>query len=188
LLGGLCRLGPLPGLFNTRSQGLNNAFFWSAQLLGAIVVGQYLDQKTSSVIRKAIISFTLIMLTSGINWGLAVWVQIAKDIDHADEHSVTDFKDGLPYVGIAAVYVLFGFCDAIIQCWCYWLIGHLTSDSLKLSRYAGIYKFFQSGGAAVAWKLNGSNLQALVQLFINISFFLVSIPGPAAVCLRHLSI
>ena len=33
------------GLFNTRSQGLDNSLFWGAQLVGAILIGGFLDSK-----------------------------------------------------------------------------------------------------------------------------------------------
>jgi hypothetical protein len=33
------------GLFNTRTQGFNNTFYWGAQMYGAHLIGKYLDSR-----------------------------------------------------------------------------------------------------------------------------------------------
>ncbi|KAJ2318847.1 hypothetical protein GGI00_006518, partial [Coemansia sp. RSA 2681] len=57
----------------------------------------------------------------------------------------------------------------------YWIIGSLTNDNQKLSRYAGFYKGIQSLGATVAWQLDAKNVSYLNQLIGNWVLLVISL-------------
>eukprot|EP00958_Prasinococcus_capsulatus_P024092 scaffold3720_cov401-Prasinococcus_capsulatus_cf.AAC.15 len=171
------------GIYNTRTQGLNNSLFWGAQLVGAILIGSYLDRMRISTRRRALMSLMLQTVLVLCNWSLASWASISLRLGENSEVSPPiDFKDGGRYASTASIYTFFGLCDALVQCWTYWLLGHLSSDPVTLSRYAGFFKFCQCGGAAIAWAINGSHVNPTVQLVTNVVLFVVALPGAAFVC------
>ncbi|KAJ2386455.1 hypothetical protein GGI23_006485, partial [Coemansia sp. RSA 2559] len=65
-----------------------------------------------------------------------------------------DFKESKRVAGYIILYLLCGVGDALYQSLAYWIIGALSNDNQKLSRYAGFYKGMQSFGAAIAWQLD----------------------------------
>ncbi|KAF0715043.1 Aste57867_3596 [Aphanomyces stellatus] len=145
-------------LFNARTKGFNSAFYWGAQMVGAFLIGKFLD-RVGNKRTKAFQSMAMIFLITMLMWGAAMWVQISFDIGGGAKKRKIDFMGEYQKEGDGSwfpkflLYLLFGFNDAIVQVWSYWLMGQFSDDMLTLGRYAGFYKGIQSGMAAVAWKI-----------------------------------
>lgn len=167
-------------LFTARTQGLNNVFYWSAEMLAASAVGQFLDLQQLS---KGMRAWTLLLVASlaiGASW---VWGFLANAQYGLNDFSGTliDFKQN-EWWGPLILYFLWGITDASFQTWCYWCMGQLEDSPETLSRFSGVYKGFQSVGAAVSWLLTTSTLTASMQAVIVVVIFVLSLPGAMIIC------
>ncbi|KAH9097397.1 hypothetical protein LEN26_002190, partial [Aphanomyces euteiches] len=152
-------------LFNARSASLAAAFYWAAQMLGAYTVGIFLDRpgaKKTKALKSILVIGVLIM----VMWASALWMQIDFEFGLAAKKKGIDFKEGRYWLK-ALLYMFWGFNDAIVQVWSYWLMGQYSDDLGTLGRYAGYYKCVQSGMAAVSWRLGGIPISANASLAIN---------------------
>lgn len=86
------------------------------------------------------------------------------------------------FIEAVCLMTLWGYCDALIQTWCYWVMTQLYNTPEDFGRIAGIFKFAQSGGSAISFLLSYINPTATAQLWINIILFLVSLPGAFYLC------
>ena len=177
-------------LFTVRTQGLNNAFYWGAQMFGAYFLGKYLDDASRPLRRRAMFSIATCGALVALSWALGGWVHVAyqldarkctggapaawcskEDIDNARRLGARlaplDVGSFGTVVAPGMVYLLFGLCDAFVQCWSYWLLGHLDSSSAALSRSAGFYKGLQSAGGAISWSLSTGKVAPSGQLFVR---------------------
>ncbi|XP_027338934.1 UNC93-like protein 1 [Abrus precatorius] len=148
--------------FTLRTRGLNNVFYWGAQMLGSVGIGYVMDFSFKSRRKRGIVGVAVVALLASAIWGGALANQIKR---HAE---TLDFKDsGSRYAGPFVLYFSFGLLDAMFQSMVYWVIGALANDSEILSRYAGFYKGIQSAGAAVAWQIDNQNVSSMSQLIVN---------------------
>ena len=86
-----------------------------------------------------------------------------------------------------AIYVGWGAIDAFLQTYAFWIVGQLGDDPQLLSRFTGIYRCYQSGGAAVSWVLStfswacGGTCAGVVppsaQAWLNLAIGAASVPG-----------
>ncbi|KAJ6839166.1 putative UNC93-like protein 1 [Iris pallida] len=162
-------------LFNLRTKGLNNVFYWGAQMAGSMGIGYFLDYSFRSRRKRGLAGIALVAAVSTGIWagGLANQLRY-RDGKWADE---LDFKNSSSrFAGPFVLYFSYGLLDAIFQSLCYWVIGALADDSQTLSRYSGFYKGVQSAGAAVAWQVDTHKTPLLTQLIINWVLTTVSYP------------
>jgi hypothetical protein len=170
-------------LFDARTQGLNNALYWAAQMLGAWLLGRFLDDTTRSTRRRAATSFALTCAVVGGTWAAGLVCNHAYGLD--GEPDKLDFvHDSTQWAPPFVLYVVWGGCDALVQCWVYWILGQLDDDAQVLARFSGIYKAVQSVGAAASWALAASSVSASTQAWINIALFALALP-PAAHLIAH---
>jgi hypothetical protein len=188
------QFGPFQSIFNARTQSINNTFYWGAQMIGAYLIGNYLDRPSSNTRSKAVRSFGLFSLYTLVVWGLTAWANVARNVDEIQKQqgctddpldsSPTctvdrlDFTDsnGRYFLPLFSLYFASGLADAFVQNWSYWLMGNLTRDVGTLSRYAGFYKGAQAVGGAISWKLNGSGVSGLGQISCNVVLFIAALP------------
>ncbi|PQM41278.1 UNC93-like protein 1 [Prunus yedoensis var. nudiflora] len=162
-------------MFNLRTRGLNNVFYWGAQMLGSIGIGYIMDFSFKSRRTRGFAGITVVGIV-----GTAIWVgglvnQLTYSRDDLPEK--LDFKDsGSDFAGPFVLYFSFGLLDSMFQSMVYWVIGALANDSETLSRYVGFYKGIQSAGAAVAWQVDTHKVSFLTQLVTNWSLTTVSYP------------
>ncbi|KAM0946659.1 putative Ion channel regulatory protein, UNC-93 [Dioscorea sansibarensis] len=162
-------------LFNLRTSGLNNVFYWGAQMIGSAAIGYVLDFSFKRRRVRGFVGIGLVALLSTGIWagGLANQLRY-KDGEWPDK---LDFKtSGSKFAGPFVLYFCYGLLDAIFQSLCYWVIGALANDSDTLSRYSGFYKGVQSAGAAVAWQVDSHKVHLVTQLVVNWCLTTVSYP------------
>ena len=188
-------------LFDVRSEGLNNVFYWGAQMAGAYLIGGYLDSSSSAggggPRRRAVRSFAGVAALVAASWALAgAGVGGLDAPPRAMDYSGSGAGDRGVFWTAWATYFMWGWCDAFVQCWAYWLMSQLPSPAAAaganaaanaadgagggasraavLARYAGFYKCVQSVGAACAWGIDSAGAKASAQFNLNVAL--------AAVC------
>ncbi|ORX99998.1 MFS general substrate transporter [Basidiobolus meristosporus CBS 931.73] len=161
-------------LFNVRTRSFNSAFYWGAQMIGAYGVGLLLDNAKLHRRTRALYGLALVAVLTMIIWGggLGLQVQYTRE-DHPKD---IDFINGPGWGAKFVLYLFYGFLDAVLQTYAYWLMGALSNDSHVLARYAGYYKGLQSAGAAIAWDIDAKSTPFLTQLIINWVLCTASLP------------
>lgn len=162
-------------MFNLRTRGLNNVFYWGAQMLGSVGIGYVMDFSFQSRRTRGLVGIGIVALFGTAIWGGGLASQL--NYSHDDPPKRLDFKtSGNDFAGPFVLYFSYGLLDAMFQSMVYWVIGALADDSETLSRYTGFYKGVQSAGAAVAWQVDTHKVSLLSQLIINWSLTTVSYP------------
>ncbi|XP_023552492.1 UNC93-like protein 1 [Cucurbita pepo subsp. pepo] len=162
-------------LFNLRTRGFNNVFYWGAQMVGSVGIGYILDFSFKSRRARGLFGIGVVALL-----GTGIWAGgLANQLRYSRQNLLDklDFKDsGSDFVGPFFLYFCFGLLDAMFQSMVYWVIGALADDSETLSRYSGFYKGVQSAGAAVAWQVDTHHVSFMSQLAVNWSLTTLSYP------------
>ncbi|XP_002515609.2 UNC93-like protein 1 [Ricinus communis] len=162
-------------LFNLRTRGLNNVFYWGAQMLGSVGIGWVLDFSFKSRKMRGFVGIGIVAVLGTAIWGGGLANQLRYS--HNNLPPKLDFKDsGSDFGGPFVLYFSYGLLDAMFQSSVYWVIGALADDSEILSRYVGFYKGVQSAGAAIAWQVDTHKVPLLSQLIVNWSLTTVSYP------------
>ncbi|KAL6885553.1 hypothetical protein ACP4OV_010332 [Aristida adscensionis] len=165
------------GLFTLRTTGLNNVFYWGAQIVGAAGVGCFLDFGFSSRRKRGLVGVVVVGVVGTAIWGggLANQLRYIKAGKNVMDNPI-DFKDGHRYGSLFMIYFSFGLLDAVFQTLIYWIIGALADDSQILSRYVGFFKGVQSAGAAMGWQIYTKKMSLMSQLIVNWVLMTVSYP------------
>ncbi|XP_058085017.1 UNC93-like protein 1 [Magnolia sinica] len=162
-------------MFNVRTKGLNNVFYWGAQMLGSVAIGYVLDFSFKSRRMRGFVGIGIVGLLGTAIWGGGLANQL--NYTREDKPEPLDFKSsGNDYAGPFVLYFSYGLLDAMFQSMVYWVIGALADDSVTLSRYSGFYKGWQSAGAAVAWAIDKPKNTLLMELILNWSLMTISYP------------
>lgn len=120
-------------LFNLRTRGLNNVFYWGAQMLGSVGIGYILDFSFSSRRMRGFVGIGVVGVLGTAIWGGGLANQVKYS--HNDLPEKLDFKDsGAAFAGPFVLYFSYGLLDAMFQSMVYWVIGGLADDSETLSR------------------------------------------------------
>lgn len=160
-------------LFNLRTRGLNNVFYWGAQMLGSAMIGYVMDFSFKSRRVRGFVGVGLVGFLGTVIWGGGLANQLRYKRD--DKNWDLDFKD-IKFAGPFVLYFSYGLLDAMFQTMVYWVIGALANDSETLSRYTGFYKGVQSAGAAIAWQLDTQKTSFMSQLITNWALTTISYP------------
>ncbi|KAI3457913.1 hypothetical protein Pfo_014575 [Paulownia fortunei] len=170
-------------LFNLRTRGLNNIFYWGAQMIGSVCIGYIMDFSFKSRRARGLLGLGIVAVLGTAIWGGG----LAKQLDYS-RHDLPsrrlDFKDGTDFAGPFVLYFSYGLLDAMFQSMVYWVIGALADDTEILSRYTGFYKGVQSAGAAVAWQIDTHKVPFLNELITNWALMTVSYPLLALLIIR----
>ncbi|XP_039122981.1 UNC93-like protein 1 [Dioscorea cayenensis subsp. rotundata] len=160
-------------LFNLRTSGLNNVFYWGAQMIGSLGLGYLLDFSFSSRRLRGFVGIAVVSVLSTAIWAGGLANQLRYNDGELSKK--LDFKDSA-FAGPFILYFSYGLLDAMFQSLCYWIIGALADDSETLSRYSGFYKGVQSAGGAVAWQIDTHKVPLVTQLVVNWSLTTISYP------------
>ncbi|KAI0520495.1 hypothetical protein KFK09_007971 [Dendrobium nobile] len=162
-------------IFSLRTKGLNNVFYWGAQMIGSLAIGYLLDFSFRSRRKRGLVGISVVAVL-----GTGIWAGgLANQLRYTDGKwpYKLDFKDsGSSYAGPFVLYFSYGLLDAMFQSLCYWVIGALADDSETLSRYSGFYKGVQSAGAAIAWQVDEHKTPLVSQLIVNWALTSISYP------------
>jgi len=174
------------GVFMPAASGLAGALYWGAQMVGAKNLGCLLDAKRLSVGQRAWMGIGVSgsLIAIGWVWGISANTQYKLDFQEVSKGGVRelyDFNDP-QFIEAALLMTLWGYCDSLVQTWCYWVMTQLYTSSEDFGRIAGIFKFAQSLGAAASFLLSYAHPSASVQIFICIVMFVCSLPGAAYLC------
>jgi len=174
------------GVFMPAASGLASAFYWGAQMVGAKTLSCLLDATRMSAGKRAWVSFGASTVLISVTW---IWGALANSKYMLDSAEVS--KGGMRvlyeynefgFIEAATLMLLWGYCDALVQTWCYWVMTQLYTKSEDFSRIAGIFKFAQSMGSAASFMISYADPTATVQLWICIVLFVASIPGAGYLC------
>ncbi|ORX99072.1 MFS general substrate transporter [Basidiobolus meristosporus CBS 931.73] len=165
-------------LFNLRTRSFNNAFYWAFQMLGAFLLGMFLDSKSFSRRTRALYGlygvFAVIMIVWG--GGLALQLQYTRE-DIARHRPDIDFiKNAGSFWPKWVLYSCYGLLDAATQSYAYWIMGTMTNDSTTLARYGGYYKGIQSAGGAISWRIDAIGTSYLVEFIICWALLILCFP------------
>lgn len=124
-------------LFNLRTRGLNNVFYWGAQMIGSVFIGYIMDFSFKSRKTRGLVGITVVAVL-----GTGIWIggllnQRGYTKQDVDDHTIKilDFKkSGTDFAGPFVLYFSYGLLDAMFQSMVYWVIGGLANDSVILSR------------------------------------------------------
>ncbi|MBA0769455.1 hypothetical protein Gotri_018186 [Gossypium trilobum] len=153
-------------MFNLRTRGFNNVFYWGAQMIGSVGIGYILDFSFKSRRTRGLVGVGIVAVLGTVIWAGGLANQLNYSFDKPPNR--LDFKRcGSDFTGPFVLYFSYGLLDAMFQCLVYWVIGALADTSETLSRYAGFYKGVQSAGAAVAWQVGKKKIPLLNQLIVN---------------------
>ncbi|KAF6765903.1 MFS general substrate transporter [Ephemerocybe angulata] len=143
--------------FDIKARALNNLVYWIAQIVGSILIGFLLDQKSIPRRVRAYTSWGILFFAV---WAVHIWAYFyQKDIVRPPIDGPDTFVkftvDSHGYAGRILLYVCFGLVDAMWQITAYWLLGAMSNDPAKLAHFSGLYKSLQSAGAAGIWRADG---------------------------------
>jgi hypothetical protein len=119
-------------LFTLRTKGLNNVFYWGAQMLGSAGIGYFLDFGFASRRKRGLAGVVVVAVLGTAIWGGGLANQLKYS--HGDLAVPIDFRNGRSYAGPFLLYFSYGLLDAMFQSLIYWIIGALANDSEILSR------------------------------------------------------
>ncbi|KAJ7047683.1 MFS general substrate transporter [Mycena alexandri] len=141
-------------LFNIRTRSLDSMLYWSAQIVGSLIMATVLDKKNVSRRTRAFTGWGITMVMVFVCHGWAYHYQKTYTRESIAAIAATDridFSDK-QYVGKIFLYIFFGILDAMWQTSVYWMMGAMSNDPNKLAYFTGFYKSIQSAGAAGAWR------------------------------------
>lgn len=153
-------------LFDARTSSLAAAFYWLAQIIGAIMLQRCLDASWISRRTRMFGSFTGILAYIAAIWTLGGRVQYDFDVSydrtlHLDFTNITTLRPLL-------CLLLWGFADSFVQVWSYWMMRLLSDDPEELACYTAFYKFWQNAGAFASFELAHRVNNAYVDYWTNV--------------------
>ncbi|ORX98169.1 hypothetical protein K493DRAFT_300089 [Basidiobolus meristosporus CBS 931.73] len=167
-------------MFDSRSNAFNNAFYWFFQMLGAMIIGSFLDSKRFSRRTRAIYGLLGVYACIMCVWGggLGMQVQYSRySLEHDGLAKHIDMlRDKKTFWPIWLLYSCYGLLDASTQSYAYWIMGAMTNDASMLARYGGYYKGIQSAGAAIAWRIDAVKAPFIAEFAIAWGLLVLAFP------------
>ncbi|KAL3811154.1 hypothetical protein ACHAXA_001369 [Cyclostephanos tholiformis] len=140
--------------FTRRTIGAELIVFHLMEIVGAVIVGRFLDKGryvASTRRTRAIMCLgSFVVINCAGNIFAAAQEYAAKENDgNPIAHDISDVSVVSPSLAFAC----WGFADAQIQVFCYWLMGGLYTSGSDHSRAVGFYKLVQSLGTSIGFYL-----------------------------------
>lgn len=130
--------------FTRRTIGAELIIFHLMEIVGGIVSGWLLDKEGANRSQRAALCLGAFVTINGVGNMLAVKQERdARMSGLAAAHDIVD----LAVVSPSLAFACWGFADAQIQVYCYWIMGTFYSSASDLSRAVGFYKLAQSLGS-----------------------------------------
>ncbi|KAI0225399.1 hypothetical protein L0F63_001739 [Massospora cicadina] len=166
---------------NVRTRAFSNIWYWSMQMVGALLMGKLLDSPSMTRARRGTVGTLALTALFTVTWGCGLAFQLTYSKEH-NPYKAQGVNPGIDFTSRAyaapiMLYMAYGMLDAMLQTLSYWVMGSLSSDSLVLTRYAGFYKGMQSLGAAIAWGISTTDASYLAQLIVCWALLELAVPG-----------
>lgn len=140
--------------FTIRTRSLNSLIYWFSQMVGAFLLGMFLDWKLFKKTTRVKAALVMVFIYTFVVWGGGHAFQKQYDRHSALKMKLIDYTDGSKYVGPMFLYFFYGFYDAIFQTLIFYILGCLSNNPKKNAIYGAFYKSIQSAGAAIVWRLD----------------------------------
>lgn len=88
------------GLFNARTQGFNNIFYWGAQMLGSHWIGGFLDESGVRKSTKAVQALRVLAVAITATWLLGMYFNESRSLTSTRDIQVSD--SGFENMGVGA--------------------------------------------------------------------------------------
>jgi hypothetical protein len=143
-------------LFNIRTRSLNSMLYWSAQIVGSLIMATVLDKKSLSRRTRAFIGWAMVFVMVFVvhGWALVYVREYDRNSPIVTDPTLRiDFSEKR-YVGRVFLYIFFGLLDSMWQTTVYWMMGAMSNDPSKLAYFTGFYKSIQSVGSVGSWRID----------------------------------
>ncbi|KAL9183456.1 hypothetical protein ACHAXT_004312 [Thalassiosira profunda] len=156
--------------FTRRTIGAELIIFHLMEIVGGIVSGWWLDNGGINCRQRATLCLGAFVIINGAgNVLAAVQEYDARESGLATAHDIAD----LAAISPSLAFACWGFADAQIQVYCYWLMGSFYTSGSQHARAVGFYKLVQSLGTSVGFFLiPASRLEPLSQLVCSSLVFI----------------
>lgn len=148
--------------FSLRGRALNGTLFWVMEPLGALTMGRILDLKRLSRRSRGLVGLAVLAVCTCSVWTGGAFFQASFDRDQPSPKLDWD-TDRRRWGQAFALYISYGFLDAMSSTYRSWLIGTRSNSPQVLARYSGIYRCVQSAGAALSFVVDAVGSSLLTQ-------------------------
>lgn len=173
--------------FDEPTAGLNSTFYWLAQCAASILLGLITDAEGVPQKTRAFRSIVFVGIIVGGSWLLGLYVNHDLHLNDCAD-TCKNLPEGIIRFGTprwtlpAILFTIWGFSDSLAQCWCMWILGQFSENPITASRFAGLYKCFNSFGGAMGGVLIAANLSPGAQVWANTVLFFAGILLAGFVC------
>lgn len=167
--------------FTFRTRSFNSIFYWTSQIIGAVLFGKLLDFQRTTRKKRASIALGVLTCVTIASWS-GFFVLLIEYYNDGFSRQLAripawDLVSTSSWSGPFTLFCTFGLLDAAFQSFAYWLMSCTSNDPSTLARYAGFYKGIQSIGAAIAWAADGTwELEYMLQALLAFIVMLASLP------------
>jgi hypothetical protein len=158
-----------------RTIGVELIVFHLMEIIGALFCGRALDGNASDSTkgrRRAAIQCLLLFIVVNTLGNVLALVQEYESLqlEVVDTLDIADWRSWRPTLAFGC----WGFADAQIQVYCYWLLNIIYRTGDDHSRAVGFYKCVQSLGVSIGFSLTPlTRLSALHQLWLSTAVYAV---------------
>ncbi|KAI8975666.1 major facilitator superfamily domain-containing protein [Mycotypha africana] len=166
-----------PGFMTKRARSLNNVLYWLFQMIGAGLFGWFLDShRLGTRKQRALYGNTITFIIILALWVGCIFIQknFTREFVSLPSYVKIDVFDK-EYPGLIIEYAFFGLIDAVYQGFIYWLMGTMTNDTERATRYGGFYKTIQNAANAIANQLEAQKVGYMTQLIVVMVINLVGL-------------
>jgi len=141
-------------MFNGRTRALSSLLGNLGAVIGAIIIGQFLDRFPGMRRTRAIAGwvFTMVFMCAVWAGGIAFQTKF-KRVPEPTMRWSHDFKDAASRSPLALMFSYY-VVDSFYQGLAYYIMSSLTNNPFKSARMAGYYKGVQSAGAAISFGMD----------------------------------
>lgn len=139
--------------FTRRTIGAELIVFHLMEIVGAIVCGRFLDYDDDKYGNRRQRAITCLVAFVVIN---CIGNILAAVQEYASKHSEGPIAHDIAEISVISpslAFACWGFADAQIQVYCYWLMGGFYSSGSDHARACGWYKCVQSLGTSIGFYL-----------------------------------
>ncbi|KAJ1940464.1 hypothetical protein FBU59_003804 [Linderina macrospora] len=151
-------------VFDARTRGFNNIFFWLSKTFGTALLGFILDYVKWSRRRRDIIVVAILTLASNGVWVGGIFDQkrlFPSGQINQFHDNVLDYTDSAAAPTIA-LYALYGLFIGIFDTCLMWFISLLSDDFDVTGRNVSVFRGLQAFGSAISWAMvNNMPISAL---------------------------